>query len=90
MRKYFNIFLGAVVIRNGLPSIQAWISALIDWSLPSATNHFAANGNNVADIDMDVSPFFSSPFRSFSIDTQKELNGALGQCWKSRLIIAVS
>jgi hypothetical protein len=33
----FHIFLGAVVIRNGLPSIQAWISSLIDWSLPSST-----------------------------------------------------
>jgi len=47
MRKYFNIFLGAVVIRNGLSSIQEWVSALIDWSLPS----FAV-GNHVADVDM--------------------------------------
>ena len=66
MRKYFHIFLGAVVIRNGLSSIQAWISALIDWSLPSATNF--AVGNNVAGVDMAVSP-------QLSIDTpsQKEL-----------------
>jgi hypothetical protein len=62
MRKYFHIFLGAVVIRNGLPSIQAWISALIDWSLPSATN--VAFGDSVTDVAVDVSPFFplSDPF----------------------------
>ena len=72
MRKYFHIFLGAVVIRNGLPSIHAWISALIDWSLPSATN--VAIGNNVTDVDMavDVGPYPPSfPIRS--IDTQNEL-----------------
>ena len=61
MRKFFYIFLGAVFIRNGLSSIQAWISGLIEWSLPSATN--VANGNNVAgiqvDMALDVSPFFS-------------------------------
>ncbi|KAF8805916.1 hypothetical protein BYT27DRAFT_7191830 [Phlegmacium glaucopus] len=32
MRKYFHIFLGALFIRNGLPTIQDWISALIQWS----------------------------------------------------------
>ena len=64
MRKYFNIFLGAVVVRNGLPSVQTWISALIDWSLASATNF--AIGNDVAD-DVDMGQgvshksFFPSP-----------------------------
>jgi len=38
MRKFFHIFLGAVFIRNGLPSIQTWISALIDWST-NVANH---------------------------------------------------
>ena len=70
MRKYFHIFLGAIVIRNGLPSIDAWISALIDWSMPSATNFQVAIGNDVAaDVNMDVSP----PLQILSIDTQKEL-----------------
>ncbi|KAF8807864.1 ribonuclease III [Phlegmacium glaucopus] len=30
MRKYFNSYLGALYIRNGLPTIQDWISRLID------------------------------------------------------------
>ncbi|KAF8167597.1 hypothetical protein B0H34DRAFT_779291 [Crassisporium funariophilum] len=30
MRKYFTTYLGALYIRNGLPTIQAWISRLID------------------------------------------------------------
>lgn len=61
MRKYFHIFLGAIVIRNGLPSVQTWISALIDWSLlPSvATTNFAI-GNDVAD-DIDMAAV-STPF----------------------------
>ena len=78
MRKYFHIFLGAVVIRNGLPSVQTWISALIDWSLPSATN--VSIGNNV-DMAVDVSPFppSSDPFYWCS----KRANGApLGQYGK--------
>lgn len=71
MRKYFNIFIGAVVIRNGLPSIHAWISALIDWSLPTATN--VTIGNNVTDnMAVDVGPF-SPSFPIRSIDTQNEL-----------------
>lgn len=69
MRKYFHIFLGAVLLRNGLSSIQAWIYALIDWSLtlPSVTN--VDIGSNVVDVEMavDVSPFFP-----LSIDTQKK------------------
>ena len=76
MRKYFHIFLGAIVIRNGLPSIDAWISALIDWSMPSATNFQVAIGNDVAaDVNMDVSPSFPPPppLQILSIDTQKEL-----------------
>jgi hypothetical protein len=78
MRKYFHIFLGAVVVRNGLPSLQTWVSALIDWSLRSS-----ATSTNVAfgdDVDMaasfDVSPFFlfSPSVTFFPIDTQsKEL-----------------
>jgi hypothetical protein len=64
MRKYFHIFLGAVLIRNGLSSIQAWISALIDWSLPSATN--LANGNNVAGIQVDTMAVDVSPFPPFN------------------------
>jgi dsRNA-specific ribonuclease len=30
MRKYFNSYIGALYIRNGLPTIQEWISRLID------------------------------------------------------------
>jgi hypothetical protein len=30
MRKFFNSYLGALYIRNGLPTIQEWISLLID------------------------------------------------------------
>jgi hypothetical protein len=30
MRKFFNSYLGALYIRNGLPIIQDWISRLID------------------------------------------------------------
>jgi len=30
MRKYFNSYLGALYIRNGLPTIQDWMSRLID------------------------------------------------------------
>ena len=30
MRKYFNTYLGALYIRNGLPIIQEWISRLVD------------------------------------------------------------
>jgi dsRNA-specific ribonuclease len=30
MRRYFNTYLGALYIRNGLPTIQDWISRLID------------------------------------------------------------
>ena len=47
MRKYFYSFVGAIVIRNGLSepetAIQAWISALIQWSAPMA----AASANIV-------------------------------------------
>jgi hypothetical protein len=52
MRKYFNIFLGAVFIRNGLSVIQEWISALIAWSSAPTTD--VANGNNNS---VDVSLF---------------------------------
>jgi hypothetical protein len=63
MRKYFHTFLGAVVIRNGLPSLQAWVSALIDWSLrPSATDvAFGDDVDMAATGSVDVSPFFYSP-----------------------------
>ena len=30
MRKFFNSYLGALYIRNGLPTIQEWITRLID------------------------------------------------------------
>jgi len=30
IRKYFNSYIGALYIRNGLPTIQEWISRLID------------------------------------------------------------
>ena len=76
MRKYFHIFLGAVLIRNGLPSIQNWVSALIDWSLSSATH--VTIGNNVADVDMAVAGADPLPLGHtlnvssfFSPDTQK-------------------
>ena len=70
MRKYLYIFLGAVFIRNGLSSIQAWVSGLIEWSLPSASN--VANGNNVnMALGHGVSPFFLLQIPS--IDTKKEL-----------------
>ena len=72
MRKYFHTFLGAVVVRNGLPSLQAWVFALIDWSLqPPATNvAFGDAVDNMA-ASVDVSPFsiLQIPF-FFSIDTQ--------------------
>ena len=84
MRKYFHIFLGAAVIRNGLPSIQEWVSALIDYSLPSATN-VAIDGNNVANMNMavNVSPPLD-PFKFYQ--NSKRANGTLGQYGKSRLI----
>lgn len=36
MRKFFNSYLGALYIRNGLPTIQDWISRLIDPSVASS------------------------------------------------------
>ena len=55
MKRYFYTFLGAVRFRNGLPAVENWISALLNWS--SA----AANGvgtNHAANVDMDVRCFF--------------------------------
>jgi hypothetical protein len=81
MRKYFHIFLGAVFIRNGLSAIQEWISALIDWSSASTTNHVTLNGDNVTNSDtaaVDVSfSKYPSPFKMIYV--------RLGQCGKSRL-----
>jgi dsRNA-specific ribonuclease len=42
MRKYFNSYLGALYIRNGLPTIQEWISRLIDPNVaPSQSGAFS-------------------------------------------------
>lgn len=49
MRKYFNTFLGALFIRNGFPTIQAWISALIDWSSSPDPNNIN-DGHDVAHV----------------------------------------
>jgi len=43
MRKYFNSYIGALYIRNGLPTIQEWISRLIDPSVaPAQSTTFSA------------------------------------------------
>lgn len=45
MRKYFNCYLGALYIRNGLHTIQDWISRLIDPNVaPSQPAPFSPHG----------------------------------------------
>lgn len=46
MRTYFNTYLGALYIRNGLSIIQEWISRLIDPAVaPSQPTAFAPSPN---------------------------------------------
>src|SRR5271155_2910562 len=54
MRKYFNTYLGALYVRNGLTTIQEWISRLIDPAVaPSQPTTFPAT--------FSPSPSYSTP-----------------------------